>query len=126
MAFPENPTLGQRLRMRRLELGLRQMDAATMLGVDPKTVMWWERDVREPYVHQYPAIITFLGSEPWAEPRSLPEQLLAFRRRTGLSIAIAAANIGADEGTWRRWEAGEWTPQRRLASRLRLLLASPV
>jgi hypothetical protein len=39
-----------------------------MMGADPKSVMLWERGYRPPGVHIYPAIITFLGYEPWAEP----------------------------------------------------------
>jgi len=84
-----------------------------MLGVDPKTYMWWERDEREPYVHQYPAIIAFLGYESWANPTCLAEQLVAARRRRGLSIRQAAATLGVDEGTFGRWETGAWRPQQR-------------
>ena len=70
--------------------------------------MWWERDERPPYVSGYPGIIRFLGYEPWPEPRSLAETLLAERRRRGLSIAAAATAAGVDEGTWRHWERGDW------------------
>lgn len=89
------------------------IDAATVAGVDPKTWMWWERDERAPYVHQYPAIIQYLGYEPWPEPDTLGEKLSAKRRRHGLSIKRAAEIAGVDEGTFRRWESGEWEPQRR-------------
>ena len=89
------------------------VDAAAVAGVDPKTWMWWERDEREPYVHQYPAIIQYLGYEPWSEPGTLGEKLLAQRRRHGLSIKRAADITGVDEGTFGRWESGEWKPQRR-------------
>lgn len=106
-------SLGARLRRRRRELGLRRMDAATLLGADPKSLMFWERDERMPFVSGYPAIIAFLGFEPWPEPATLAEALLAARRRRGLEIRAAAAAIGVDEGTWRRWERGEWKPTSR-------------
>ncbi|WP_445214750.1 helix-turn-helix domain-containing protein [Brevundimonas sp. BR2-1] len=89
------------------------IDAAQIVGIDPKTWMWWERDEREPYVHQYPAIIRYLAYEPWPEPVTSGEQLLAHRRRHGLSIKRAAEIAGVDEGTFGRWESGEWKPQPR-------------
>lgn len=115
-------SLGARLRRRRRELGLRRADAAAMIGVDVKTLMWWERDVREPFVHAYPAIVAYLGYEPWAEPTTLAEALLAERRRCGLRIDQAADLIGVDEGTWRRWEHGDWKPGARAGARIDLFL----
>lgn len=122
----ENPTLGDRLRVRRQELGLQQKEAAAQVGADVKTWMWWERDEREPCISQYPAIIAFLNEEPWPEPRTLPERLLAYRRRNGLPIVAAARLYGADEGTWRRWERGEWRPQSRHRQHLNQLLTPAV
>lgn len=106
-------SLGQRLSFRRHEFGHRMIDAAAIADVDPKTWMWWERGEREPDVYQYPTIIQYLGYEPWPEPVTLEEKLLAKRRRHGLSIKRAAEIAGVDEGTFGRWESGEWTPQPR-------------
>jgi len=106
-------SLSQRLIHRRLESGHRKIDSALIVGVDAKTWMWWERDDRAPYVHQYPAIIRYLGYAPWPEPVTLVEKLLAKRRRHGLSIRRAAKIAGVDEGTFGRWESGEWKPQPR-------------
>lgn len=116
--LPEDPTLGERLRHRRSELGLRRIDVAQMLDVDEKTLMWWERDERPPKVHQYPAIIRYLKGEPWPETATLGEKLLAQRRRHGLSTKRAAEIVGVDEGTFGRWESGEWNPQRRSLPRI--------
>jgi transcriptional regulator with XRE-family HTH domain len=103
-------SLGARLRRRRRELGLQIKEVAARLGTDPKTLMWWERDERLPFVRAYPAIVDLLGYEPWAEPTSLAEALLAERRRRGLSVERAAEAMGVDPGTWLRWERGEWKP----------------
>lgn len=92
------------------------VDAAAIACVDPKTWMWWEHDEREPYVHQYPAIIRYLGYEPWSEPHALTDKLLAQRRRLGMSIKRAAEVTGVDEGTFGRWESGEWQPQKQSLS----------
>lgn len=116
-------SLGRKLQVRRQVLGHRQIDAAAIVGVDPKTWMWWERDEREPYVHQYPAIIRYLSYEPWPTPSSLGELLLAERRRRGVSVATAAELIGVDEGTFGRWERGEWKPQLRSHQLVAKLLA---
>jgi transcriptional regulator with XRE-family HTH domain len=111
-ACDEGESLGARLRRRRRVLGLRLIDAASLLAVDAKTLMFWERDERPPVVSAYPAIIRYLRAEPWSEPETLGDALLAERRRRGGEIRKAAALAGVDEGTWRRWEHGEWKPTR--------------
>ena len=112
-AAEQGQTLGAHLLCRRRELHLRRIDVAAILGVDPKTLMWWERDDREPFVHAYPALIRFLGYEPWDAPTTLGAALLCERRRRGLSIECAAELTGVDPGTWLRWERGEWRPTSR-------------
>jgi transcriptional regulator with XRE-family HTH domain len=125
--FPcfEGDSLGARLARRRHELGLRLVDAAKRLGADAKTVMWWERN-HPPFVRAYPAIIAFLGEEPWPEPQMLGEALLAERRRRGIEMREARRLVGVDDGTWRRWERGEWKPTRRTADALSAFLRCDV
>jgi len=94
-------------------VNLRLIDVAATLGVSPKSLMWWERDVRPPFVHAYPKIIEFLGYEPWAPPQTLAGALLAERRRRGLSVEASAEIASVDPGTWLRWERREWKPTRR-------------
>lgn len=108
-----NPTLGERLRYRRLERGDRMIDAAEASGVDVKTWMWWERDTHEPTDRQYPAIISYLEYEPWPEPIRVAEHLRAERRRRGWAVRHAADELGIDPMTLSRWESGVWTPQPR-------------
>jgi transcriptional regulator with XRE-family HTH domain len=109
----QGDTLGAKLRRRRRELALRRIDVASTLGISWKSLMWWERDLRLPFVHAYPRIIEFLGYEPWDPPQTLAEALLAERRRQGLSVEGAADIVSVDPGTWLRWERGEWKPTRR-------------
>lgn len=115
-------TLGTQLRRRRHELGLRQSDAASAIGTNPKSYMWWERDERLPFVHFYPGIIRFLGYEPWPEPTTLAEALRAERRRRGVGVKVAAPLIGVDEGTWLRWERGEWKPMQHAVAKIDVFL----
>lgn len=99
-------TLGAKLKRRRLEKGQRQIDAAREMGVDQHSVINWEKGLKEPMAAQYPTIISFLGYEPWPEPSTLPEKLVAARLRCGWSIKRTAATLGIDEGTLGRWERG--------------------
>jgi transcriptional regulator with XRE-family HTH domain len=102
----EPETLGGHLRKRRLEFRLTQKQAAERLGVTPWTVLNWEKDHTEPPIESIPAIIRFLGYDPFPEPKNIPERLLAKRRAMGWSIKEAALQLGVDEGTWRNWEQG--------------------
>jgi hypothetical protein len=95
------------------------------LGANEWSVIGWERKGRKPSVEHYPAIIRFLGYEPWPEPRTLAEALIAERRRRGLAICAAAAAMGVDEGTWGRWEKGEWKPTSRTLPMIDAFLGLP-
>ena len=50
-AYPkEVRTLGDRIRKKRLDLGLRQRDVATQIGCDKTTVANWEKNRSEPRI----------------------------------------------------------------------------
>jgi transcriptional regulator with XRE-family HTH domain len=102
----EPETLGEHVRKRRLELWLTQKQAAERLGVNPWTVLNWEKDHTEPPIESMPAIIRFLGYDPFPAPKTIPERLRAKRRAMGWSIKEAALQLGVDEGTWGAWERG--------------------
>ena len=53
-----------------------------------------------------PVLLKFLGYNPFPEPNTLPDRLIAKRRAIGWSIRQAARQLGADPGTWRDWEQG--------------------
>lgn len=104
-------TLGKQLQWRRRELGLQQVDVADIIGCNAKSIMLWERDERRPADRMYPALIKFLGYEPWPEPVTLAEKLKAERLRRGLAIKQAAIVIEVDECTLWWWESGRWMPR---------------
>jgi transcriptional regulator with XRE-family HTH domain len=106
----QGDTLGLMLKRRRLERGLRQIDAAREIGIGNFTLLNWERRGVQPEVHFYPAIIAFLGYEPWPTPETMGERLLATRRRRGLTVRQAADVMGIDQGTLTGWEAGLFRP----------------
>jgi transcriptional regulator with XRE-family HTH domain len=102
----EPQTLGEHVRKRRLELKLTQKQAAQRIGVNPWTVLNWEKDHTEPPIESMPAIIRFLDYDPFPEPKNIPERLLAKRKAMGWSMKEAARQLGVDEGTWGDWETG--------------------
>ena len=54
--FPAT-TLGQRIRKRRLEHGLKQVELAGLLRVNPRTIVNWERDRTQPGFSQMEAVV---------------------------------------------------------------------
>ena len=114
--FSESPqTLGGHLKKRRLEGGFTQAEAAHLLGVSAATVLSWETEKVEPEIRYMPAIIQFLGYDPFPAPTTLSERMLAKRRQMGWSIKEAAAHLGVNEGTWAEWEQSgvvAWTRYR--------------
>lgn len=100
----EPKTLGEYVRKRRRELELTQKQAAERLGVNPWTVLSWEKAHTEPPIDSMPAIIRFLGYDHFPEPKNTPERLLAKRRAMGWPIKDAARQLRVDPGTWSNWE----------------------
>ena len=71
-AYPtELVTVGNRIRKRRLDLGLLQREVAAEIGVDASSVYNWENGRTEPELRHLPAIIRFLGYDPKVEARHL-------------------------------------------------------
>ena len=118
----QNPqTLGQHLRTRRYELGLYLRQAAIPLGVTPSTLMNWEKGHSKPEMQNWPAIIAYLGYDPFSDPKSLGEELQRRYRQRGLSRKAAARHMGLDEGTLRRHEKRGLAPT---SDRIRQLIAN--
>lgn len=74
---PEPRTLGDHVRRRRLALRLTQRELATRLGVNPWTVLNWEKGHTQPPSLSVAAILRFLGYDPFPPPQTLAERLLA-------------------------------------------------
>lgn len=102
--------LGSCLRQRRRELGLSQPDAAKAIGVCKASIWNWENGRAEPDDSLLPAIIAFLGREPWPEPQTLAARLRAERRRRGMTIRDAARVMKVAHGSLSNWERGVTTP----------------
>ena len=124
-SYERNPkTLGQHLKKRRVELGLYQRHMRGMFDLDKDTYLNWEHDRCYPSMWHWPKIIKLLGYDPNPSPQSLGEQLVAYRRRRGLSRKALATILSVDEGTLWRWEIDKRQPKLpehvRAVSRLQL------
>ena len=69
--------------------------------------MNWERGHTKPPITSFPAIVKFLGYDPFPEAKTLTQHLLAKRREMGWSIKEAAEAIGVDPSTLGNWERGQ-------------------
>ncbi|MGA8148737.1 MAG: helix-turn-helix transcriptional regulator [Gallionellaceae bacterium] len=103
----EPQTLGEQIKKRRLELDLSQTEAGQMLGVNFYTLLNWEKGRTEPLIDYIPAILVFLGFDPFPKPKTIPERLFAFRRSKGWSIRDATNEFRVAFATWRDWECGK-------------------
>ena len=106
-------TLGDHMKKRRIELGQLQRDAARDLGVSQSTLIAWETNRATPSVCFLPRIIAFLGYDPYPEPQTLGERIVAKRRRLGLPRKHVAEHLGVDEGALAIWERAVRKPSER-------------
>ncbi|MGH7788140.1 MAG: helix-turn-helix domain-containing protein [Candidatus Binatia bacterium] len=115
---------GDRIRRRRLELGLLQRQAAKQIGCSVASVTSWERNRAEPKVSELPGIICFLGYAPVDSREPWSARLSRARQAVGLSRKRLAAQLDVDESTVKRWEDGRGRPLARLRERLQVILRS--
>jgi len=54
-------SLGEKIRNKRLELGLYQKDIAAIMEVSEDTITYWENNRSKPLTKQYSKIVKFLG-----------------------------------------------------------------
>ena len=92
------------------------------MGVCEGTVNKWERGRCEPPIQLMPAVIRFVGYDPYPLPVGYPARLLAKRRAAGWSIKQAAAALDVNEATWGLWERGVTAPRGGWLKRLEILL----
>ncbi len=102
--------MGQHLKKRRVELGLFQRDLRKRFKLEKETYANWEKDHCYPAMKHWPDIIAFLGYDPSPEPTTLGQQLLAHRRRNGMSRKDLSVLLDVDETTLWRWETDERKP----------------
>jgi DNA-binding XRE family transcriptional regulator len=60
--------VGEHLKKARLDRGIRQKEAARSIACRPATLGTWEKGRVAPDIRFWPAILRFLGYDPWPEP----------------------------------------------------------
>ena len=122
-ACPKN--IGEMLRKRRLDLGLRQIDAAKMIGCDEMTIVNWEKGHRSPRVNHMAGVVDFLGFNPIQNGDTMAHRLVNHRKARGFTQKEFARQIGVDPSTLARWERGEREPAGSLLDRVAFVFTSP-
>jgi transcriptional regulator with XRE-family HTH domain len=89
-------TIGDHLRKRLLDLGLRQKDVGALVGAARPTVDAWEHRGTRPSGEVLRRLVQFLGHEPAeaASPAALVRQLSALRRELHLARSDVAEMLG--------------------------------
>ncbi|WP_262692502.1 helix-turn-helix domain-containing protein [Kordiimonas aestuarii] len=123
--YPKNPTtIGEHILKRRCELELFQKDVGQQIGVCSCTIMNWEKGSSTPEIRYYPAIISFLGYEPFPEPHTQGEMIRFKRQSLGLTQRQFAELINVDPSTIYQWEHNDRKPLGRASERLAQFLAN--
>lgn len=115
---------GDHLRKARIERGLEQKDVADILGVTESCIWLWENHRSAPPVPRCKLVIEFLGYDPFPEPETFSEKLIAYRRRHGLRVRDAAAMAGVDPCSWSSWEREEHRITHDCRARIHALINS--
>ncbi|NKB89677.1 MAG: helix-turn-helix domain-containing protein [Acidobacteria bacterium] len=116
--YPQSQNgVGEHLRKRRTELGLRQKDVAQEMEISAWTLVNWESGETTPRVRYGPRIIDFLGFDPLPDPANFGQEVWKLRWTRGLTQRQLAALLGVDESTVRDWERGEHQATVRLFRR---------
>lgn len=112
-------TLGEHIKKRRKELGLKQQEAGERMGVGKETVANWEKGKTRPITTQFEPVLAFLGYDPMPAGRTLAERLEAKRRPLGATLDQVAAHLGWGPGTLAWYVNG---PSRAIPPKRRALL----
>ena len=123
--YPASPkTIGEMIRKRRLDLGLRQIDVAKIIGCDEMSMVNWEKGHSTPRVNHMAGVVGFLGFNPLQEGDTLAQRLVNHRKALGTTQKDFARQIGVDPSTLARWERGERVPTGQFAARVESALLS--
>lgn len=146
-SFPiakEPTTPGQQLKKKRFIAGMRQDEAAAKLGVSNRTLSLWETDRVYPAWAFQPRLVTYLGYDPFTDPRlrspkgNETSRVAILSQDTPLSIgqwiskrrmelkqnrSACAKELGISVKTLWGWETNRCQPSALLRKRIVAFLA---
>ena len=86
------------IRKRRLDLNLRQIDAARLIGCDEISVVNWERGHAQPAICYLTGIVGFMGFNPLPKGDAFAQTFVNHGKSFGMTQRRFAAQIGVDPG----------------------------
>jgi transcriptional regulator with XRE-family HTH domain len=78
----------------------------------------WESNASLPAIRYVPAILSFLGYDPFPPAQTLGDRLISARKLLGLSQRKLALSLRVDPGTLQSWEAEQHKPTGRSVERV--------
>jgi DNA-binding transcriptional regulator YiaG len=105
-----------------LDLRLRQIEVAKIIGCDEMSLVAWEKGYRSPRINHMAKVVKFLGFDPFPKCESLAARLLNYRKTRGLNQKTFAAWLEVDSGTLARWEREEREPKGLQAQKVEAIL----
>ncbi|MEW8506757.1 MAG: helix-turn-helix transcriptional regulator [Candidatus Thiodiazotropha sp.] len=110
--------LGDLLKRMRVERGLRQVDVAARLDVNPWTLRNWEHNRTKPRVPYYPVIMDILGYCPYQRGDTFGMKIMLHRTYQGVTQRQLAQLLKVDPGSVSRWETGIRCPMEGVMMKL--------
>src|ERR1019366_2491352 len=115
--------IGEKLKNRRLELGLLQIDVSKIIGVCEDSITLWENNRNGPSITYYPKIIQFLGYIPFeVDDSTLGGQIKLYRYLHGLSQEELARVLDINESTVFHYENNKHEPSPKPLRKFKSLL----
>lgn len=135
----EPKTLGEHLRKKRFQGGVRQKEIAAKLGVSDRTLSLWECDRIYPTWEYQPRLVEYLGYDPFTETGlpdaksnetsdvaflspeaslSIGQKIRHFRLKSRKTRNQLAAQWGVSPKTLWNWESGKRKPSSILKNRI--------
>jgi DNA-binding transcriptional regulator YiaG len=119
----EIKTMGDHIRKKRIELGLLQKHVSSVLKVSEDTITYWENNRAKPMINHMPAIISFLGYNPFLNEReTLGGKIKFYRTNHGLSYKTFGKLLKVHGSTISSWESGKSNPKSSIKKKLVMLL----
>ena len=129
-------TIGEHLRKKRLESGLRQAELARKLGISERTLSLWECDKVSPRWEHHSGIIEYLGHDPFPScglrdpysnettrvaslsPETIGGRIRIRRLELRLTVKECAETLKVAAKTLHAWEKQRHQPARGMEKRL--------
>jgi len=93
-------TIADHLRKRRLDLKLSQAAVSRVIGVSEDTITYWENGRTVPLISAVPAVIKFLGYNPYEiDTSTVGGKVKQYRLMKGLSLKNFAKLVHVDPST---------------------------